>query len=252
MFHDRVAFGGALIAVGVMYMWLAEFPLRNGESWSWWALLFSGVVGFGNNLSYLGYGYLDSYHAGAVVLLFPFFVIGLVRSYRNLSGSRSIRTLFKGYIRPSRTQQGIGIGLLLFTTGGLFLAGITIMVVGMTSVFVPEDHTFIQMPHCARPEDISENLVPLIAHDRASFGGTVAVMGLMMSLSLLRTQHRRSLWEVLAIALSTGFGVGVAVHWIIGYTTFSHLLPAYLGVVAYTVGLFLTRSWLRQEAPERR
>src|SRR5262252_1518478 len=28
MFHDRVAFGGTLIAVAILYLWLALFPLR--------------------------------------------------------------------------------------------------------------------------------------------------------------------------------------------------------------------------------
>src|SRR5262245_36311889 len=28
MFHDRVAFGGTLIAIAVLYLWLAAFPLR--------------------------------------------------------------------------------------------------------------------------------------------------------------------------------------------------------------------------------
>src|SRR5215510_8995282 len=48
MFHDRVSFGGALIAVGTLYIWLAEFPLRRGEAWSWWLLVVSGAVGFGS------------------------------------------------------------------------------------------------------------------------------------------------------------------------------------------------------------
>src|SRR5204862_1124181 len=28
MMHDRVSFGGVLLAIGVMYLWLTEFPLR--------------------------------------------------------------------------------------------------------------------------------------------------------------------------------------------------------------------------------
>jgi hypothetical protein len=28
MVHDRVSFGGVLIAIGTMYLWLSEFPLR--------------------------------------------------------------------------------------------------------------------------------------------------------------------------------------------------------------------------------
>src|ERR1700730_8289723 len=42
MFHDRVSFGGALIAVGSLYMWLAEFPLRGGQAWAWWLFLVTG------------------------------------------------------------------------------------------------------------------------------------------------------------------------------------------------------------------
>ena len=38
MIHDRVSFGGGLIAIAVLYLWLAEFPLRGGESWAWWTL----------------------------------------------------------------------------------------------------------------------------------------------------------------------------------------------------------------------
>src|SRR5262245_37086433 len=35
MFHDRVSFGGALIAIGWLYLWLVQFPLRAGEAWVW-------------------------------------------------------------------------------------------------------------------------------------------------------------------------------------------------------------------------
>ncbi len=34
MFHDRVAFGGTLIAVATLYLWLALFPLRHGLAWA--------------------------------------------------------------------------------------------------------------------------------------------------------------------------------------------------------------------------
>src|SRR5687767_14167987 len=30
MLHDRVSFGGALIAIGTLYLWLVHFPLRGG------------------------------------------------------------------------------------------------------------------------------------------------------------------------------------------------------------------------------
>src|SRR5664279_5655729 len=78
MVHDRVSFGGVLLAIGVMYLWLAEFPLRKGESWAWWALAISGGAGFLSFLAYLGYGYLDSWHGAATLGLLPLFIAGLV------------------------------------------------------------------------------------------------------------------------------------------------------------------------------
>src|SRR5262245_18475642 len=58
MFHDRVAFGGTLIAIGLAYWWLAEVALRGGATWAWWTLALSGACGFASFLAYLGYGYL--------------------------------------------------------------------------------------------------------------------------------------------------------------------------------------------------
>ena len=84
MFHDRVSFGGSLIAIAVLYLWLAEFPLKAGEAWAWWTLLLSGVVGFGSFLTYLGYGYLDTWHGAATLVLLPCFVVGLSRSRRRV------------------------------------------------------------------------------------------------------------------------------------------------------------------------
>src|SRR5437879_372624 len=54
MFHDRVAFGGSLLAIGVLYLWLVEFPLARGEPWAWWTLALSGLAGFASFLTYLG------------------------------------------------------------------------------------------------------------------------------------------------------------------------------------------------------
>jgi hypothetical protein len=54
MFHDRVAFGGALIAIAVLYLWLTAYPLRAGEQWAWRALAVSGAFGFASFLAYLG------------------------------------------------------------------------------------------------------------------------------------------------------------------------------------------------------
>src|SRR5262245_34028774 len=71
MIHDRAAFGGALVGIGVLYAYLALFPLRRGEAWAWWLLLVSGTAGFASFLAYLGYGYLDTWHGIGTLLLLP-------------------------------------------------------------------------------------------------------------------------------------------------------------------------------------
>ena len=43
---NRLAFGGALIAVAVLFLWLAAGPLREGERWAWWAFAISGCAAF--------------------------------------------------------------------------------------------------------------------------------------------------------------------------------------------------------------
>ena len=73
MFHDRVAFGGTLVAIAVLYFWLAAFPLLAGAAWAWWAFVASGTLGFASFLAYLGYGYLDIWHGTATLALLPTF-----------------------------------------------------------------------------------------------------------------------------------------------------------------------------------
>jgi hypothetical protein len=102
MFHDRVAFGGTLIAISVLHAWMAAVPLRGREAWAWWTFALSGVLGFGSFLAYLGYGYLDSWHAAATLALLPVFVASLVRS-RSLA-----TTQFQGWLRSARSGAQAG------------------------------------------------------------------------------------------------------------------------------------------------
>src|SRR5262245_34818280 len=153
MFHDRVSFGGALIAIAVVYLWLAAFPLKTGEPWAWWLLLLSGVVGFGSFLTYLGYGYLDNWHAVATVALLPFFIAGLWLTRRavfekaTLRGAdKSWRSLLRPGFQPQwRSLAGAGRVCLLVSAIGMIGAGFTIQVIGMSEVFVPTDLTYMGM-----------------------------------------------------------------------------------------------------------
>ena len=235
MIHDRVSFGGVLIAIGVMYLWLIEFPLRRGETWAWWTLVSSGLVGFTSFLSYLGYGYLDSWHGAGTLGLLPLFIGGIVQARR--LGTHTIPAV----PLDMRSPAGIGRALLLLAGAGIAIAGLVITAVGMTTVFVPQDLEFIGNTR-AGVDAIHPHLLPLIAHDRAGFGGALASFGVAMFPSLRYGRSSRALWQALTIAGAAGFSTAIGVHPAIGYLSLTHLGPAVLGAVIFAAGLILAIS----------
>lgn len=240
MIHDRVAFGGALGGVGILYLWLAEFPLRRGESWAWWAFLLSGAAGFLSFLSFLGYGYLDTWHGVATLFLFPCFVAGLWRSYTGAYAMfplewKSLLTLSRMW----RAHTGLADLCLAMTATGLLSAGAVIVFGGMTRVFVPEDLAYMALT-VENLHGISERLVPLIAHDRVAFGGALFCTGILMAFAVLFAQRTRNLWEVLFLAGSLGFLSAIGVHFVVGYVNWFHLLPAYLAATVFYTGMALS------------
>lgn len=239
MFHDRVSFGGALIALGWLYLWLEQFPLKAGEAWAWWTFLLSGLSGFGSFLAYLGYGYLDSWHGVATILLLPLYVGGLVLTRR--LGSR------KSWLRPRlnpplgacwKDRLGLGRALLLATSLGFVAAGATILLIGATRVFVPQDLRYLGLG-ASDLLAINQRLMPLIAHDRASFGGAISTYGLLLFYCVLFGGSSRRLWRTMLFAGGIGFLTALGVHPLIGYTEFSHLAPAYLGALMFSAGMAL-------------
>lgn len=241
MIHDRISFGGAIFAVGVLYLYIAAVPLARGRAWAWWALVLSGVVGFASFLTYLGYGYLDTWHGAATLVLLPMFGIGMIRTRAILQPPFGISTLKRR--DPSwilRSPSGVGWALLLITAGCLILGGAVIMTLGMTTVFVPQDLAFMEITP-AEFDEINPRLIPLIAHDRAGFGGGVCCCGLTMLCCLWSGRPSPALWEVVLIAGAAGFGTAIGIHFPIGYLSFTHLAPAYLGALMFITGLVLTR-----------
>ena len=240
MMHDRVSFGGAILGVGVLYLWLAEFPLHDRQPWAWWTLMVSGVVGFLSFLAYLGYGYLDTWHGIATLVLLPIFVTGVSMSLRQVRPVPPLTSLLQGtWPHPIRSALEAGRLLLLITSACLLLGGLIILCVGMTTVFVPQDLEFMRVD----PADLTSanpRLIPLIAHDRAGFGGGVGCCGLTMFFCVLHGAPSRALWETLLVTGVAGFGSAIGVHFPIGYTSFAHLAPAYLGAAMFTSGMVLT------------
>lgn len=241
MHHDRGAFGGALMAIGSLYLWLVAFPLRQRQAWAWWTLALSGALGFASFLAYLGYGYLDSWHGVATLLLLPCYIAGMYRAWWTLDAPRTLRAALTPAVRvPWWSRHGAGRACLLLTSATLAAGGIVILSVGMTAVFVPQDLAFMQL----RPADlhaINPRLVPLIAHDRAGFGGALLTVGLTVFVCVWCARPSRSLRQILLVAGTLGFGTAIGVHPLIGYLDPAHLAPAVAGAVVFYVGLGLMR-----------
>ncbi|HEX4591482.1 MAG TPA: hypothetical protein VH120_16215, partial [Gemmataceae bacterium] len=245
MVHDRASFGGVVLAIGLLYLWLIEFPLRARQAWAWWALLFSGAVGFASFLAYVGFGYLDAWHGAATLALLPCYVVGLVRSWPTLGESEAPAERKQPARQEPRPpgrwhdRSKLGWACLLLTALGVTGAGLTILTVGMTAVFVPQDLAYLGVG-VADLRALNPRLVPLIAHDRAGFGGALLSCGVALMLCVWYGRPSPSLWQVLLLAGLAGFVPAIGVHFAIGYTDAVHLAPAVAGAVLYVIGLALT------------
>jgi SET domain-containing protein len=234
MFHDRVAFGGTLVAVATLYLWLAAFPLRQGFKWAWRAFLASGVLGFGSFLAYLGYGYLDTWHGAATLVLLPMYAVGLVMT-RPLAAVHATGWLRSAEGRQASPSVRLGRWLLLATGASLVLAGAVIVYLGMTEVFVAEDLGFMGITRRVL-DDVNVRLVPLIAHDRAGFGGGLATTGMLLLMSAWYAAPGRAFHQAVVIAGAAGFGCAIGTHFVEGYVNPMHLAPAFAGAALFAAG----------------
>jgi hypothetical protein len=235
MFHDRVAFGGTLIATAVLYFWLAAFPLREGAAWAWWTFVASGTLGFLSFLAYLGYGYLDIWHGTATLALLPTFTAGLVYSRRLATASVTpwIRT---DEMKSADWRLRLGRWGLLVTGVGIALAGLVILYLGSTEVFVAEDLGFIGVTR-ETLDGVNPRLVPLIAHDRAGFGGGLTTVGVLLIVCAVYSRPGRAFHEAVTCAGVAGFGCAIGTHYVEGYVNPIHLAPALAGAALFGVSI---------------
>lgn len=246
MSHDRVTLAGTMISIGVLYFGFAAYGMRYGSHWAKTALMTSGAVGFSSFFLYLGYGYFDPLHALVAALLLPMFVL-------SMRGRADKPSLERPNLYNDRLWKRAQWGQLMMVVLGFSLAigGIVISLVGITKVFVPEDLKYL----CATPAmltEINERLIPLIAHDRAGFGGALFSNAIALLGAALWgvSQGRRWLWWTFLLGGFPGFLAGFSVHWKIGYTDFVHLLPAYFAFALYVIGLILLYPYLTCKKPE--
>jgi dihydroorotate dehydrogenase len=249
MAHDRITLAGTMISIGVIYSQLAYHALRYGVHWAQRVLKVSATIGFASFFLFLGFGYFDPLHAAVSLLLLPFFLLGVRERALAAPAIPQPDLANDGRWRAALWGQSLFVGIGL----GLVLAGTTIAGVGITSVFVPEDLAFLQTTRAAL-QAANPQLVALIAHDRAGFGGALVSNGLAVLLISLWGIRRgaRWVWWTLCLAGLPGFAGGLGVHATVGYLDGWHLAPAVIALIAYMLGLALLYPYLAHTRPRAR
>jgi hypothetical protein len=130
--------------------------------------------------------------------------------------------------------------LMSIWAGGTLLGGMTILFVGMFPVFVVEDLSYMRTA-TNELQEISASLIPYIAHDRSGFGGALVAGGLAM-LALIwftRLEHFAAARRWLGLAWVIGAITAIGIHPLVGYTSFSHLLPFLVKDGAFSAALII-------------
>lgn len=248
MTHDRVSLSGAMLGVGILFAALAWCGVRRGQHWAERAVILPAGVGFLSFFSFLGFGYFDPLHAFVTTILFQLLLLAIVgRPSRLAASGVADRSNDAVWCRAQWGQLG-------FVVHGavVLVAGVVISVIGMTTVFVREDLEYLEL--CAADLSAVPGLVPLVAHDRGTFGNMLMVAGLTMLLAALWGFRRGAgwLWWMFVTAGTVGYGVAIAVHHAVGYDDILHLAPAYGGLAFLWLAAAASRRFLLESPPVAR
>lgn len=241
MSHDRVTLAGVMIAVGLLYVALSVFGVRRGLHWARQTVFISAFTGFVSFFLFLGFGYLDTFHAFVTVALLQLLLLGI----HSRLGVYTPKT--RPDLRGDTTWRLALWGQLLLVIHGSALlgAGAVIALIGVTHVFVHEDLEFLGTT-ASTLLSANPRLVPLVAHDRATLGGMLLASSWVFLLPALWGFRRGAkwLWWTTLIAAGIAYTAAIAVHYTVGYLSFKHLLPAFGGFGLLLVGLVLSYPFL--------
>lgn len=242
MAHDRISLTGATVANGVLFAYLSWFGLRRGDHWARQAFMIGCGAGFLTFFLFLGYGYLDPLHLLACLVLLPFYLMALAK-HRHVE--RAVTTSLHND-RVWRIGQW-GQLLLIALGAGIMVTGTVIAAIGVTVVFVPQDLGFMRTT-AGFLSSANPLLVPLVAHDRAGFGGALLTNGLTILLTSLWgfRPGERWLWWAMFVSGAPSYLAALWVHAAIGYTDFVHLLPVYVALAIFVAALTLSYPYLMQ------
>jgi hypothetical protein len=241
MAHDRVTLAGTMVAIGVMYVGLSVFGIRRGLHWARQSVFISALTGFISFFLFLGYGYLDTFHAFVTGALLQLLLLGVHARLGPYIPAARLDFRSDWIWRLSLWGQ-----LLLIIHGfALLAAGAAISAVGVTQVFVHEDLEFMRTTADALLA-ANARIVPLVAHDRATFGGMLLAGGWVFLLPALWGYRRGAawLWWTVLIAGLAAYAAAIGVHFAVGYLSLMHLLPAFGGLALFLLGLALSYPFL--------
>jgi dihydroorotate dehydrogenase len=241
MAHDRFTLAGTMLSLGILYAGLAYFGVRRGRSWAQEAVVFSAFGGFLTFFSFLAYGYFDPFHAFVAASMLPIAIQCAVGKpvmmadlpARDMDNDAAWRRACLGQL------------CWVIEAIGLLMAGTIIMSIGSAHVFVDSDLTFLGATRDSL-RMLHPNLVPLIAHDRATFGGMLLASGIGVLLATLWGFHRGEKWLWRTVGLA-GFPAYIAALWIhhdIAYTDPLHLSPVFIGLALHLAGWALSAGYL--------
>jgi dihydroorotate dehydrogenase len=234
--HDRVCLAGTMITVAVMQLGLSLFGGRRGIHFAQLSVFISSFIGFGTFFLFLGYGYFDPFHAFVTAVLFQLLLLGV--HGRPVPVPLPESPLLRTDAAWLRAQWGQL--LLLVHAAAITVAGLVICLVGATQVFVPQDLAFLETTSSAL---LAENakILPLVAHDRATFGGMLVTSGVVLGLSVLWGIRPGTawLWWTMLVAVVPAYIAAIGVHIAVGYTDVVHLAPAMAGLMLFLFGSML-------------
>src|SRR5206468_8786143 len=78
------------------------------------------------------------------------------------------------------------------------------------------------------------------------FGGGLCSTGCLLIFMARCAELKRNFVEVVGLMGCAGFGGALGVHFVVGYTNFLHLLPAFLGLLLFIVAEVLLWAGWRQ------
>ncbi len=239
--HDRLTLAGTMLSIGVLYLGLTWFGIRKGVHWARQSFNLSTTVGFATFFLFLAFGYFDILHAVLAVILLAFFLVGL--RWR-ATGPPEVPVPDLDNDRAWRLGV-IGQFVFVLIGVGIIVGGATIAAMGSTSVLVPADLEFLDTTAAAL-RSVNPRLIPLIAHDRAGFGGALVADALAVLTIALWGFRRgaRWVWWVLLLAAIPGVAATVAIHAAVGYSDLWHLAPVLLTAILTAFGLALSQPFL--------